>query len=78
MEKWEFCYICRHSQRGYEDIFLINENGSSEKLYSEKDATLENAVLLLNKLGGQGWELVGATASSSEHGWTMRRPKAGN
>lgn len=72
MEKWEYCYVCHHNQRGYEDIFLI-QGEKSEKIYAEGEATLENAVKLLNQLGSQGWELVGATSTSNEHGWTLRK-----
>ena len=72
MDKWEYCYVCHHNQRGYEDIIIIKD-GKSEKKFAEEEATLENALKLLNQLGFEGWELIGATNTGNEHGWTLRK-----
>jgi len=74
MQKWEYCYVCHHYFHGSEEIFVVKNDGTVEKKYKGDEAVIENAILLINKLGNQGWEVMGATLSSDEHGWTLKRP----
>ena len=79
MQKWE--YITIRQQLGFgglnSGVFYILPDGE-EKKYSGKDHEGRNFHKLLNYFGGQGYELVEATTSSTNVSiyqsiWVMKR-----
>lgn len=73
MPKWEYCYVCHHFLAGTEEIFIIKNDGVRENKFDKYDASLPNAIILINELGKQGWEVIGTTLNSTEHGWTLKK-----
>jgi hypothetical protein len=76
MEKWEYCTVeCRKGQPKGNGLFYTSITDGCHKV---GDPGLENAQLVLNHLGSQGWELVDSSvnghANVSIHAWTLKRP----
>ena len=78
MQKWEYSYILYTYKPSKLD--LIQPNGQRTVVKAD-NVKSEDAVLLLNKLGSEGWEVVafsegGEKPETSFRSWTLKRPLA--
>ena len=69
MQKWEFIFI---KVPNVGEISVLNPDGRIEQVPNEP------IIVILNKFGADGWELVhgGVNADSSGFIYTLKRPLA--
>jgi hypothetical protein len=79
MQKWEYCMVVRvagHSSASgpYGELVLLDRRG--RRLVARGDS-IERTISLLNRLGEDGWEVVGYTSTAETERsdrWMLKRP----
>ena len=67
MEKWEYSTLVCYSHTSFEDAYIRYHNGYP---ITEPDR-LVPLVEYLNKLGQEGWEMVGVLPNISINSWMI-------
>lgn len=72
-QKWEYCYVTSPFSYGSPDnpTLKVYISQGAEKLLADTDTT---GVAVLNRLGAEGWELVGASDELTYPGGTPINP----
>jgi hypothetical protein len=72
MQKWEHSFLVRYiTEKRYKEAVFIGSDGMEKKCPAEE----EGLLIELNKLGAEGWEVVGYGVSPSHKAiWTLKRP----
>jgi hypothetical protein len=73
MKKWEYYIVQNISSPTHQGIYGHDKQGDRKRLFD--DSGMQYACMALNKLGEEGWEIVGISAEGHHTTWTLKRSK---
>ena len=75
MRKFRYSFVTERDTMTGHGTFLISSDGTKTRYSNAKP---ESTIQLLNRLGGEGWEIAGVSYAQFKPGgetmWTLKKP----